>query len=258
MSHLSDMIARLCPNGVEWKRLGEVLRSIRTGLNPRQNFRLNEPNATNYYVTVKEISSGKLVFSDKTDRISDDAVKIIQNRSDLECGDVLLSGIGTIGKVAIVEIPTNNFNCSESVYLLKPNFEFITTKYLGYVLETADVQNQWAKTSVGSTLKGIRKETLINILIPLPPIEIQREIVQVLDNFANLTAELTAELTKRKKQYEHYRDSLLNFNGNPSNPSASTLSSSSSSSSVEWKRLGEIAEIGTGSSNTEEQCLKRA
>lgn len=213
MSKLSEMIKKLCPNGVEYKRLGEVLKSIRTGLNPRQNFKLNEPKATNYYVTVKEISSGSLVFSEKTDRITDEAVKIIQNRSNLECGDVLLSGIGTIGKVAIVEIPTDNFNCSESVYLLKPNSDFITTKYLGYVLETADVQNQWAKTSVGSTLKGIRKETLVNILIPLPPLEIQCEIVQILDNFANLTAELTAELAKRKKQYEHYRDMLLNFEG---------------------------------------------
>ncbi len=48
-----------------------------------------------------------------------------------------------------------------------------------------------------------------NFSIPLPPLPIQREIVQILDNFANLTAELTAELAKRKKQYEHYRRELF-------------------------------------------------
>ena len=250
MSKLSEMIARLCPNGVEYKKLGEVLKSIRTGLNPRNNFRLNEPTANNFYVTVKEISSGKLAFSDKTDRVTDEALKIIQRRSCLEYGDVLLSGIGTIGKVAIVEIPTNNFNCSESVYLLKPNFELIMTKYLGYVLETKEIQNQWSKTSVGSTLKGIRKETLENVTIPLPPLPVQREIVQILDNFANLTAELTAELAKRKKQYEHYRDMLLNFTGGGRYDKVGV---ESGEFRVEWKRLGEIAEIGTGSSNTDEQ-----
>ena len=47
--------------------------------------------------------------------------------------------------------------------------------------------------------------------IPVPPLEVQREIVCILDNFTELTAELTAELEARKKQYEYYRDSLLNF-----------------------------------------------
>ena len=209
MSKIEQLLKKLCPNGVEYKKLGDVLLSVHTGLNPRQNFRLNTEGATNYYVTVKEISSGKLLFSEKTDRIDDKAMSIIQNRSCLEMGDVLLSGIGTIGRVAVVEIPTNNFNCSESVYLLKPDNGKIISKYLGYILETRGVQKQWEKSSVGSTLKGIRKETLLNVLIPVPPLEIQREVVEVLDKFALLTAELTAELEKRKKQYEHYRRALL-------------------------------------------------
>ena len=49
------------------------------------------------------------------------------------------------------------------------------------------------------------------IRVPLPPIEVQREIVRILDNFTELTAELTAELSARKKQYEYYRDKLLTF-----------------------------------------------
>ena len=52
---------------------------------------------------------------------------------------------------------------------------------------------------------------MAKVNIPVPPVKIQREVVEVLDKFALLTAELTAELEKRKKQYEHYRDKLLKF-----------------------------------------------
>lgn len=230
MNKLEKLIAKLCPNGVEYKALGDVLFSIRTGLNPRQNFVLNEVGATNYYVTVKEFSSGKLEFSEKTDRITNDALKIIQGRSHLEIGDVLLSGIGTIGRVTVVDIPTENFNCSESVYLLKPNPGFVGSRFLGYVLNTQGVQSQWEKTSVGSTLKGIRKETLMKVLIPIPPLPVQEEIVRMLDDMAGLIGELEQELAVRKQQYEWYRERLL----------------TEKAGKYKSKKLGEIATIERG------------
>lgn len=79
------------------------------------------------------------------------------------------------------------------------------------------------------------------IKIPVPPLEVQAEIVRILDTFTELTAELTAELEARKKQYEYYRDELLNFghkNGGGGVP--------------KWRKLEEIADISTGSSNTNE------
>lgn len=211
MIEIEKTIKDLCPNGVEYVKLSEVVHSIKTGLNPRTNFKLNIDGATNYYVTVKEITSGSIVFSDKTDRITDEALSIIQNRSHLEEGDVLLSGIGTIGKVALVDIPTNNWNCSESVFLIKPKKDRILPKFLMYLLGTTEVQNQWNSQSVGSTLRGIRMETVNNLQIPLPPLAAQCEIVQVLDKFTLLSSELAAELAARKAQYEYYRDSLLSF-----------------------------------------------
>lgn len=71
--------------------------------------------------------------------------------------------------------------------------------------------------------------------IPVPPLEVQREIVRILDNFTELTAELTAELTDRKKQYEFYRNELLQVDD-----------------AIKTVALEEIADIGTGSSNTNE------
>ena len=67
---------------------------------------------------------------------------------------------------------------------------------------------QYAK---GSKMPRGDKEAVLKYEIPVPPLEVQSEIVQILDNFAELTAELTAELEKRKKQYAYYRDKLLAF-----------------------------------------------
>lgn len=213
MSRLAKLLKELCPNGVEKKKICDILISTSTGLNPRNNFKLNVPNANNYYVTVKEIASGKIVFSDKTDLVNDEALTIIQKRSRLETDDVLLSGIGTIGRVAVVDIPTENWNCSESVLLLKPNKNIIISKYLKYVIESSEIQAYFNKNSTGSTLKGIRQKDLQIMQIPVPPLEVQSEIVKILDNYSAVETELeeklSAELTARKKQYEYYRDSLI-------------------------------------------------
>lgn len=209
MNKLEELIQKLCPNGVEYKPLNNVVKSISTGLNPRKNFTLNIEGATNFYVTVKEITTGKIVFSDKTDKITDEALNIIQDRSNLESGDILLSGIGTIGKVALVDIPLGNWNCSESVFLIKPKNDVITSAFLAYILGSKNVQKFFQEKARGSTLKGIRQQDLKLLKVPVPPIEVQEEIVRILDKFTELSAELTAELTARKKQYNYFCDKLL-------------------------------------------------
>ena len=226
MTQLETLIQTLCPNGVKFVKLGEVVKSIHSGLNPRDNFRLNEEGATGYYVTVKEITSGKIEFTDKTDRITEEARTIIQNRSHLEVNDVLLSGIGTIGKVALVDIPVNNWNCSESVLLLKPNQEYLIPKFLVYILQSKEIQTIFNRDSVGSTLKGIRKKSLESLQIPLPPLAVQSEIVRILDKFTLYKSELAAELAARLQQYEYYRDQLLTFDD-----------------SVKRVKLGEVGKI---------------
>lgn len=136
MSKIEDLIAQYCPDEVQFQKLGDITKSIRTGLNPRSNFKLNTLGSENYYLTVKEITSGKIKFSNKTDKIDNEAIHIIQNRSKLEVDDILFSGIGTIGKVAIVDIPTNNWNCSESVFLIKPLKNIVLPRFLMYYLQS--------------------------------------------------------------------------------------------------------------------------
>ncbi|UYZ80742.1 restriction endonuclease subunit S [Moraxella bovis] len=84
----------------------------------------------------------------------------------------------------------------------------------------------------GSGRAKLTKAKMLEIPIPIPPLEAQRKIVQILDAFTAVTAELTAEHTLRQKQYQYYRDLLLDFD-NLNNPFAKGIN-------VEWKSLGDI------------------
>ena len=217
MSRLDELIAELCPDGVEYRTLGEVLVSLKTGLNPRQNFVLNTEDAQNYYVTVRELAGLSVQFSEKTDRINDDALTRINGRSNLEQNDILFSGTGTIGRTAIVTSAPWNWNVKEGVYVLKPRMDLLEPFFLLYMLSATFIQRRYRDNIVGSPVVSLPMSAFKSLLIPVPPLEIQREIVKILDNFTALAAALADELQARKKQYEYYRDLLLSYDedGNP-------------------------------------------
>ena len=82
---------------------------------------------------------------------------------------------------------------------------------MSYALATTDARQQKSKGKVKSKVVHSSVPAIREIKVPVPPIEIQCEIVRILDNFTNLTAELTAELAARKNQYEFYRDKLVTY-----------------------------------------------
>ncbi len=100
-----------------------------------------------------------------------------------------------------------------------------------YRIQTALDQIHTSLT--GSTVKHLSSRELGKARIPIPPLEVQREIVRILDAFTELEAELEAELAARRKQYEHYRDELLEFSGQEN---------------IEWIRFGDKATIVRGAS----------
>lgn len=198
--------------GVTWMKMSEILVSIRTGLNPRCFFKLNTPDARNYYVTIREIKGGRLCFSEKTDRINNEALKLCDNRSNLEIGDVLFSGTGTIGETFVITENPTNWNIKEGVYSLKPKKEIINPSYLRYILMAKHIRDSYMSKVEGGTVKSISMKLLGDLKIPIPPLPVQEEIVRILDHFTELAAELQAELQARKEQYEYYRNKLLSFN----------------------------------------------
>lgn len=250
MSKLSEMIATLCPNGVEYKRLGEI-GDFYSGLSGKSKDDFKEGNAK--FITYMN------VYSNPSLRIDvDDRVKIAKGEKQnvVEYGDILFTGSSeTPDECGMTAVLTQRTD--EPLYLNSFCFGFrlrdktlFEPDFLKHLFRSAELRRQIKRTANGVTRFNVSKAKMAKVVVPLPPLPVQREIVQILDNFANLTAELTAELAKRKKQYEHYRDMLLNFTGGGR---YDKFGNENGTPRIEWKRLGEIAEIGTGSSNTDEQ-----
>ena len=193
----------------------DVIFSIKTGLNPRKNFKLNTSDAEGYYVTVREIQNGKVVFLNKTDRVNSESLRLINNRSNLEVGDVLFSGTGTVGRTSVIEQKPENWNIKEGVYVIKPNNKIIDSKYLAHLLNSQEIVRDYSRKIVGSPVISLPMGELKKLQIPIPPLAIQKEIVRILDKFDTLTHSISEglprEIELRQKQYEYYRDLLLNF-----------------------------------------------
>lgn len=198
-------------DGVEMKTLGEVLISLKTGLNPRNNFVLNSSESANYYITVRELGMFNIKPIDKTDKVSDEALKLINNRSNLEEGDVLFSGTGTIGRTALVKEKPKNWNIKEGVYSLKPRKDCVNSYFLVQLLHTNTIIDKISALVVGDPIRSIPMKSLVSMIIPVPSLQDQRRIVSILDTFEASIANLEAQLKQREKQYEYYRNKLLTF-----------------------------------------------
>ena len=201
--------------GGEWKNLKDILINLRTGLNPRNNFKLNTDGAENYYITVRELDSVNIKITDKTDKISNQAREIIDKRSKLNIGDILFSGTGTIGKTAFISELPRNWNIKEGVYALTVNPEIIKPMYLLRLLQSEITKKQINNFVMGSTVKSISMADLKKVKILIPSLDEQQRIVSILDKFETLTNSITEGLPlaieQSQKRYEYYRGLLLNF-----------------------------------------------
>ncbi len=195
--------------------LSSVIHSLNTGLNPRLFFRLNTEDAENYYITIREIQNGCIIPTEKTDKINDEALRLCNNRSNLEIGDVLFSGTGTIGETAVIKEDPTNWNIKEGVYTIKPNQKYLRSEYLRYILMTQYMKDLYMKKVAGGTVKSIPMKEMKLLMIPLPSLEEQDRLVLLMTRFDalcnDISDELSAEIEARTKQYEYYRDKLLTF-----------------------------------------------
>ena len=133
---------------------------------------------------------------------------------------VLIPRKGSITNIFYVETPFWNV---DTIFYTEIDDLKIIPKFFYYFIKTIDLM----ALDTGSGRPSLTQAILNKIQIPIPPLNIQTEIVRILDAFTELTAELTAELNTRKKQYNYYRDQLLSFE----------------QGDVEWKALGEIGDV---------------
>ncbi|GAA7327869.1 hypothetical protein BD0111_14170 [Helicobacter pylori] len=194
----------LASNGVEFRELGDIILSLKTGLNPRSFFKLNTPNANNYYVTIRELEDYTIKFTHQTDRIDDNALFLCLKRSNLEKDDILFSGTGTIGKVSIIEKNPNNWAIKEGIYSIKPNKKIVFPRFLMFCLESSNIQNDIKNKSFGGIVKSIPMNDLQQIQIPLPPLKEQIAIANILSGLDN---EIIS-LKNKKRQFENIKKAL--------------------------------------------------
>lgn len=187
MSKLKELIDKYCPNGVEYKPLGDKDVSIM-----QRGTSLTKKDSTEGVYPV--ISGGKTpaFYCD------------IYNRNG-ETITVAGSGAGA-GYVQYWNEPV--FVCD--AFSIKGT-GVVSTKYLYYCL--VNIQDKIYATKKGGGVPHVHISSIDKFLIPVPPPPIQEEIVKILDRFAEYAAELQAELQARQEQYEYYRNKLLTFNG---------------------------------------------
>ena len=210
MSKLDELIRELCPDGVEYKRFDEVCT-----LNARigwQRLTKAEYMSKGDYLLITgtdfteshEIDYSTCVYVTEERYKQDPKIQ-------LKNGDILITKDGTLGKVAQVKGLEMPATLNGGVFVVRCKDGSLENRFILHYLLSNHFQRVVEQQKTGSTISHLTQALFSRLMIPIPPLEIQREIVRVLDNFTNLTAELTAELVARKTQYIYYRDKLLQY-----------------------------------------------
>ena len=225
MNRVEELIRQLCPNGVEWKKLGEIGSIIRGNGLQKKDFTEKGVGCIHYgqiytyyntftYSTKSFVAKG---LADKLTKVNKGDVIIACTSENVE--DVC-KAVAWLGDDTIV---TGGHAC---VFKHQEN-----PKFISYYFQSEFFFQQKKKYARGTKVIDIKASDLEEIVIPTPPLPIQQEIVRILDTFTELATNLQTELDARKKQYAYYRDCLLNFEG---------------VDGVEWKKLGKVCNVYTG------------
>ncbi|MBQ3335129.1 MAG: restriction endonuclease subunit S, partial [Eubacteriaceae bacterium] len=193
MRKLDALIAELCPNGVEYKKIRDVYTRLKgTPITAGKMKEIDNPDGD-----IRIFAGGKTVINAFE--------KDIPKANITRVPAVLVQSRGVIDFIFYEE----PFTFKNEMWAYT-NEERTSVKFLYYVLKNNTNYFREAASGMGS-LPQISLRVTEEFKIPVPPIEVQREIVRILDNFTELTTALTAELTARKKQYEYYRNKMLTF-----------------------------------------------
>ena len=203
MSRIDELITELCPNGVPVHRLGEIATMLRGNGMPKTMLLDAGVGAIHYgqiYTKYGTWAEETLSF------VSDDDAKKL---TKAEPGDLIITNtsenLEDVGK-AVAWLGESQIVTGGHATVIKHKFE---PKFLAYWFQTPDFYMQKKKLATGTKVIDVSAKKLEQVIVPVPPLEIQREIVRILDTFSKMEAELEAELEARKQQYEHYRAGLF-------------------------------------------------
>lgn len=186
MNKIEQMLQELCPNGVRYLSLGECIE-IYTGI----QFNKRDMSEVGTYPVLNG-GINPSGFSEKYNE-EKDTITISQ-------------GGASAGYVNWMDC---KFWAGAHCFVVKPDNDILNNRYLYFLLKNSEQVLMQAKHGAG--IPGLNRDKVKNLIIPIPPLPIQEEIVRILDHFTELTASLQAELQARQEQYEYYRNKLLTF-----------------------------------------------
>lgn len=214
MNKIEQLIKQFCPDGVEFKKTGDVCEVLRGKRLTKKELSQNEKYPV-YHGGIEVLGYYK--------------------QYNRKANTTMIINTGSVGEVVYSFV---DFWSSDGTFTIKTP-EHINDRFLYFVLKIKESYLKTQKREGG--VPTISKATIENIKIPIPPLPIQQEIVSILDKFTQLGAELEAELEERKRQYEYYRDQLLQ---------ADEEGMMSSGVKAEWKTLGEVCTVQSGGTPT--------
>ncbi len=227
-SRLQSLISKLCPNGVQYRHLWEVTFWDKS-FNEVENHK--QPKVIKYkYFLAADL---KLFATDNGD------IKLLTtNNSDLWTTQEISGEVPSEDEIIaipwggnpIVQYYKGKFLTADNRIAIAREKSEVNMKFLYYVL--SEDLDTIAKYYRGSGIKHPSMSKVLDLRIPLPPLAIQEEIVEFLDNFIQIDAELSAELESRKTQYNFYRNHLLSFR--------------ESEAGVRWLRIGDLLRLQAG------------
>lgn len=206
MSRLNELIQKLCPDGVEYDTIKKAV-----GVNRGKRLTKSQLYDNGRY----EVYHG-----------SKDRILGKYNEYNAPANTVIVINTGGIGGVKFLDKP---FWCSDGSFWLGQSTR-INNKYLYYYL--SGYENYFYSQKRIGGVPTIERRVVEDFEIPVPPLDVQNEIVRILDTFTSHTAELQAELQARKEQYEYYRNKLLTFDKDDKN--------------VKWMKLGDVCTLNRG------------
>lgn len=235
MSWIDELIAELCPEGVEFREIGKVV--CRTA-----NIKWADVQGDEYrYIDLTSVDRVTHAIVDAQTITSGNAPSRAQQI--VRAGDVIFGTTRPMLKrYTLIPPEYDGQICSTGYCVLRPNIDATLPNFLFHLLGTDTFYAHVEANERGAGYPAITDAAVKAFRIPVPPLEIQREIVKALDTFTKLEAELEAELEARRRQYQYYRDALLTF-GERTDADAS----------IRWATLGEVATFRRGTAITEKE-----
>ena len=239
MSRIDDLVKQLCPRGVPREALGDVGTFVRgNGMQKSDLIETGFPAIhygqihTHYRGSATEtISFVTHEFSKKLRKAEPGDLIIVTTSEDDEAVGKAFAWIGST-PVAV----------SGDAYIYRHTFD---AKYISYAFQSDQFQDQKKHGITGTKVRRISGDGLAKISVPVPPLEVQREIVRILDRFTALEAELEAELEARRTQYEYYRNALLRLDGNSGVDRIDALITAFAPDGIERAELHRVAGYST-------------